>query len=97
MNVSTLKQAIPSAQFYHNSLPQMPARVITQGWVDGGLCPFHDDHRKGNFRVNLSSGGFRCFSCGAHGGDIIAYIMLRDSLEFREALRYLAHEWGVSV
>jgi DNA primase len=97
MNARSLKQAIPCKEFYHVSLPQMPARVIAQGWVDGGLCPFHDDHRKGSFRVNLTTGGFRCFSCGSHGSDVISFVMLRDSMEFLEALRYLAHEWGVSV
>jgi DNA primase len=97
MNATTLKQSIPSAQFYHNELPQMPTGPKTQGWVGGGLCPFHDDHRPGNFRVNLTSGAFKCFSCYAKGGDIISFIMLRDNLEFRDALDYLAYEWGVSV
>ena len=95
MNAMTLKQAIQSAGFYHNVLPKMPTGK-TKGWVGGGLCPFHDDRRPGNFRVNLTSGAFKCFSCGAGGCDVIAFVMLRDSLEFREALRYLADEWGVA-
>ncbi len=96
MNVSTLKREIPSEQFYHIALPQMPTGK-RQGWVGGGLCPFHDDHSPGNFRVNLTSGAFKCFACGAKGGDIIAFVMLRDSLEFRDALHFLAYQWGVSV
>jgi DNA primase len=66
-----------------------------EGWVDGGLCPFHADEHRGNFRVNIDTGAFRCFSCGVGGGDIIAFLMKRDGLSFPEALRKLADDWGV--
>lgn len=66
-------------------------------WVDGGLCPFHLDKRRGSFRVNLTSGAFKCFACNASGGDIIAFIMQVHGLSFREALLKLAQDWGVSL
>lgn len=64
-------------------------------WNNGGLCPFHDDANPGSFYVNFETGAFKCFSCGESGGDIIAFVMQRDSLEFLEALEKLANDWGV--
>lgn len=89
-----LKAAIPPYAFYARELTALHSRQ-SNGWRDGGLCPFHDDRRPGSFKVNLESGGFVCFSCGAKGGDIIAFLILRDSLTFPEALGVLRADWGV--
>jgi len=67
----------------------MPIPKRDYGWVDGGLCPFHDDHRSGNFRIHLESGAFKCFSCGEKGGDIIAFLRRREDLTFSESLEAL--------
>lgn len=32
-----------------------------------GLCPFHNDHRIGNFVVMPAKGKFKCFACDAYG------------------------------
>lgn len=45
--------------------------------------------------MNLDTGAFVCFSCGAKGGDIIAFIQQRDGLSFRDAVEKIADEWGV--
>ena len=58
--------------------------------------PFTIKYEQRNFRVNVESGAFRCFSCDAKGGDIIAYVMLRHDLDFREALESIADAWGVN-
>lgn len=34
------------------------------------LCPFHDDHHPGSFKVFRANQRFKCFSCGAYGGSI---------------------------
>lgn len=88
------KLGIPPAEFYASELPDMkpPKRI---GWNDAGLCPFHADAHAGSFRVHTESGAFHCFSCGARGGDILAFVMLRDGLSFRETLDHLADEYGV--
>ena len=91
--LENVKAYIPPAEFYRAELPSMPP-PRGGGWRDGGLCAFHADNHAGSFRVNLDSGGFCCFSCGAKGADIIAFIQLRDGLSFTEALRKLADEWG---
>lgn len=92
--LENVKAYIPPAEFYRAELPTMPP-PRGAGWRDGGLCVFHADNHAGSFRVNLDSGGFCCFSCGAKGADIIAFIQLRDGLSFPEALNKLANEWGV--
>lgn len=94
MTAATLKSAIAPAAFYRVEVPTMPTPRRDHGWVDGGLCPFHDDHRARNFRVNLDTGAFTCFSCGAKGADVIAFTRLRHGLSFPDALAALADAWG---
>jgi len=65
------------------------------GWTDAGLCLFHADAHKGNFRVNLDTGAFTCFACGAKGADIIAFTQLRHGLNFPDALKAIADTWGI--
>ncbi|HOT37754.1 MAG TPA: CHC2 zinc finger domain-containing protein [Candidatus Latescibacteria bacterium] len=95
MNTSRLKSAIPPAEFFRVELPGMPPTKRANGWVDGGLCPFHDDHNAGNFRINLDNGAFKCFACGARGGDIIAFVMRRRRVSFPNAIAILRNQWGV--
>lgn len=52
------------------------------------LCPFHRD-RHPSLSVNAESGGFYCFACGAKGGDLVAYVMLRDGVDFKTAAQSL--------
>lgn len=89
--------SIRPVDFYRLEIPTMPPPKRPTGWADGGLCPFHDDRRRGNFRVNLDTGGFRCFACGAKGSDIIAFVQMRHGLNFRDALRELADAWGIKT
>ena len=64
-------------------------------WVDGGLCPFHQDKRIGSFKINSSTGAFKCFSCNASGGDIISFTMKYHDFSFPEALDWFTEQWGV--
>lgn len=90
-----LKRCVEPSVFYARELPGMPPPRRSAGLVNGGLCPFHDDRRPGSFFVNLDTGGFVCYSCGASGGDIIDWTMLTRGINFREALESLVDEWGV--
>lgn len=90
-----LKATINPGEFYRVELPEMPPPRNCGPWTGGGLCPFHDDTHRGNFRVNLDSGAFTCFACGAKGGDIIAFVRLRHGLSFPDALLSLCESWGV--
>ena len=57
------------------------------GWRDA-LCPFHRDSRP-SLRVRVETGAFRCMACGAHGGDVLAFHMLRHRLRFVDAAKAL--------
>ena len=90
-----IKSSIPPSDFFRAELPAMPS-PRGGGWREGGLCCFHDDKTTGSFRVNLDTGAFTCFSCGAKGSDIIAFMQLRDGLSFPDALHKLAQDWGLA-
>ncbi len=94
LNAENIKNSIPPAEFFRAELPAMPS-PRGGGWRDGGLCCFHADKTAGSFKVNLDTGGFLCFSCGAKGGDVVSFIQLRDGLSFPDALHSLAKEWGI--
>lgn len=94
LNAALVKAAVPPKRFYRIELPGMPQPKRDTGWTDGGTCPFHADAHAGNFRVNLDSGAFTCFACGARGQDVIAFIQRRDGLSFADALAALADAWG---
>jgi DNA primase len=32
------------------------------------FCPFHEDHKTPNLSINIISGHYKCFACGAKGG-----------------------------
>ncbi len=60
-----------------------------------GLCPFHDDHRP-SMCVVPGKQIFHCFSCGA-GGDVFTFVQRYHSMEFREALTFLAERAGIEL
>ena len=92
-----LKRQISPSMFYSRLLDDLPKSKRSGGWVCGGLCPFHTDKSAGSFRINLDSGGFKCFSCGASGGDIIDFAQRRHGFSFSRALEYLMREFGVQA
>lgn len=96
MKAEQIKRAVSPLAFYRFELPGAPGwKNGATGWADGGLCPFHADRNPGTFRVNLSTGGYHCFSCGARGGSIVDFTMTRHGLSFIEAVRQLRLDWGV--
>lgn len=52
-------------------------------------CPAHKSGEEAHpsMRVSLIDGHFRCMTCGASGGDLIALHRLLTGLGFREAVR----------
>ncbi len=64
-----------------------------RGRIYVGLCPFHDDTRP-SLQVSQERQTYRCWACGA-GGDVFAFVMQREGLEFRDALEFLADRSGV--
>ena len=93
LSAKDIKRQISPKESYQSEIDLKSNRE--HGWMDGGLCPFHNDNRPGSFYINLDTGGFNCFSCGARGGDVIAFLQLRDEVTFPESLRYLHECYGV--
>jgi DNA primase len=60
-----------------------------------GCCPFHHE-KSPSFHVNPTTGLWKCFGCGA-GGDVFAYVMKRESLDFPDSIRYLAERAGIEL
>jgi len=50
-------------------------------------CTFHGG--SDSLRVNTGSGAWVCMSCGAKGGDVLAYHMQAHGLEFSDAAKAL--------
>lgn len=92
--VINVKASLPPVLFYLNELPGLEPRRES-GWIDGGLCPFHEDRHAGSFKINLGSGAFHCFSCGVAGGDVIAFYRLKYCCDFMTALRDLEGRAGI--
>jgi len=60
-----------------------------------GLCPFHPE-KTPSFSVNPEKQIFHCFGCGV-GGNVIAFIMKIENLQFPEAVKFLADKLGITI
>jgi hypothetical protein len=88
------EQLEPPAKFYARELEGSLSRPNHSGWSSATACPFHHTESHGRkksrpFAVRLDSGGFYCLKCGAGGKDIVAFIQLRDHLNFKDAAQKL--------
>jgi len=60
-----------------------------------GLCPFHSE-KTPSFHVNPEKGIYKCFGCG-EGGDAFAFVQKVKRLDFIDAVKDLAHRYGVKL
>jgi hypothetical protein len=88
---------VPKTNFDHSKLPDPIAyyeklfgdlRFNFAGWAQVH-CSFHTPDREESLSLHRS-GGFNCFACGAHGGDIIEFEHLRTGRDRRA----IAQGWG---
>jgi DNA primase len=66
-----------------------------QGPRHWGLCPFHSE-KTASFQVHEQKQIFYCFGCGA-GGDVFAFRMRVEGLDFPDAIRSTARDVGVEI
>jgi DNA primase len=77
---------------------QLVGRHVTlkkSGSRHWGLCPFHNE-KSPSFQVHEDKQIFYCFGCGA-GGDVFAFRMKQDGLDFPDCVRSLARELGIAI
>ena len=60
------------------------------------LCPFHAE-KTPSFTVDPARQSWRCFGACSEGGDIFAWVMRREQVDFRNALHLLAERSGVPL
>jgi DNA primase len=60
-----------------------------------GRCPFHEE-RTPSFSVNPTEKLYYCFGCGA-GGNLLGFVMAKESMDFPEAVEYLADKYGIAL
>jgi DNA primase len=71
----------------------IPLRRSGRNYV--GRCPWHDDTRP-SLQVNPERQTFKCWVCDI-GGDVFAFMMKIENVEFREALEILADRAGIAL
>lgn len=60
-----------------------------------GLCPFHSE-KTASFSVAPEKGIYYCFGCHK-GGGVISFIMEQESLDFPDAVRFLAKRANMEI
>jgi len=71
----------------------IPLRRAGKNYV--GRCPWHDDTRP-SLQVNPERQTFKCWVCDI-GGDVFAFIMKHENVDFREALEILSDKTGIPL
>ena len=71
----------------------IPLRRSGRNYV--GRCPWHDDTRP-SLQVNPERQTFKCWVCDI-GGDVFAFVMKAENVDFREALEILSEKTGITL
>tara|TARA_R110000868_G_scaffold104453_4_gene287608 strand:- start:13480 stop:13776 length:297 start_codon:yes stop_codon:yes gene_type:complete len=88
--VHLIKAGLSPIIYFKHALNGSLGKSTGKDWhMWNGICPFHADKKAGSFCINKQSGAFKCFSCGTHGGDIIAFHQQNNSLSFGDTINQL--------
>lgn len=80
------RNLLPPVDSYYRL--QLPGLKVKSGDWSQTRCCFHEE-KHASLSVNLISGAYKCFACGAAGGDIIAFHRARYQMTFVEAAKDL--------
>lgn len=83
MNVSKPKfhrESLPLPFFYYSQRLQKFKENRFKGKAQA-CCPFHDDKHP-SFSVNLTTGAYKCYSCGESGRGIVDFHMAYYRMDF---------------
>lgn len=81
------RSRLPTPSTYYSEQFKKLKMKSKSKWVSVKCC-FHDDNNP-SLSINLVSGYFRCFGCGATGRDVLAFHILRYGLGFFDAMTQL--------
>jgi hypothetical protein len=80
------RDRLPTATTYYQRIFG-GLRFNASGWAQV-RCIFHRDGHA-SLSIHRECGAFQCFACGARGGDLLAFEMLRSGMDFKSAARAL--------
>ncbi len=86
-----IKQKLDVAEVIREYIELKPAG----GGSFKAVCPFHQE-KTPSFYVSSEKQIWHCFGCG-EGGDMFAFVMKMEGLDFPEALRHLGKKAGVEI
>lgn len=69
--------------------------VKRSGRTFKAICPFHQE-KTPSMSLDPARGLFHCFGCGK-GGDVFAFVMESQALDFSEAVEELAKQTGITL
>ena len=87
-DIEEVKSRLDIVEVIREYIPVKAAGVSFQA-----LCPFHHE-KTPSFTISPDKQVWHCFGCG-RGGDVLSFVMEKESLNFPEALRLLAKKAGV--
>lgn len=84
------KSALPAPVAILQRLGIKPSRANASGYMQI-VCPFHKggDEKNASLSMHSINGNFRCFACGAHGGDVLSFWMQHTGQTFKQAAQEL--------
>ena len=69
--------------------------VKRQGRTHVAICPFHQE-KSPSLSLDPARGLYHCFGCGK-GGDVYTFVQETQSLDFNEAVEFLARQAGIQI
>ena len=109
--IGSYRKTSPSSKFnqgsFNRALLPLPVTVLTRIGIKPNTannagywlikCPFHKggEEKNASLSIHQVRGNFRCFTCGARGGDVLSFWMQHNGQSFKQAAQELG-AWRVA-